>query len=60
MPEGLSPGEVGKELAEHRHLAEENEKEQAEGSATEVKGRERWLTITEAILLAVVAPKPPV
>jgi hypothetical protein len=25
MPEGLSPSEVGKELAEHRHKAEEKE-----------------------------------
>ena len=56
MPEGLSPSEVGKELAEHRRkAAEEEEKERGEGSATEVKGRERWLTITEATLLAVVA-----
>ncbi len=54
MPEGLSPSEVGKELAEHRHRAEEKEKERGEGS-TEAKGRERWLTIIEAILLAVVA-----
>jgi hypothetical protein len=56
MPEGLSPSEVGKEIAEHRHkAAEEEEKEQGEKSATEAKGRERWLTITEAVLLAVVA-----
>ena len=57
MPEGLSPSEVGKELAEHLHKAKEKEeeKEQGEGSAAEPKGRERWLTITEAILLAVVA-----
>lgn len=57
MPEGLSPGEVGKEIAEHRHHAEEEEKEQEQGgrSGTEPKGRERWLTITEAVLLAVVA-----
>jgi len=55
MPEGLSPSEVGKELAEHRHRVEEAEKEQGEGAAAEAKGRERWLTITEAILLAVVA-----
>jgi len=56
MPEGLSPSEVGKELAEHRRkAAEEEEKERGEGSATEVKGRERWLTIIEATLLAVVA-----
>jgi hypothetical protein len=58
MPEGLSPSEVGKEIAEHRHLAEEaeaEENEKDEGSAPEAKGRERWLTITEAVLLAVVA-----
>ncbi len=55
MPEGLSPGEVGKELAEHMHKAEEREKEQGESAAGEARGRERWLTITEAILLAVVA-----
>jgi hypothetical protein len=54
MPEGLSPSEVGKELAEHRHKAEK-EKEQSEGTSAEVKGRERWLTIIEATLLAVVA-----
>ena len=60
MPEGLSPSEVGKEIAEHRHKAEKQEaagreKERGEGPATEPKGRERWLTITEATLLAVVA-----
>jgi len=55
MPEGLSPSEVGKEIAEHRHKAEEEDKEQGEESATEAKGHERWLTITEAVLLAVVA-----
>ena len=55
MPEGLSPSEVGKEIAEHRHNAEEEEKEQREESGTEAKGQERWLTITEAVLLAVVA-----
>ena len=60
MPEGLSPSEVGKEIAEHRHKVEEKEKEkekekEREGAAAEVKGRERWLTITEAVLLAVVA-----
>jgi hypothetical protein len=59
MPEGLSPSEVGKEIAEHRHKVaeeeEEEEKEQGEESGTEAKGQERWLTITEALLLAVVA-----
>ena len=54
MPEGLSPSEVGKEIAEHRHQAGEQEKGRGAGAA-EVKGRERWLTITEALLLAVVA-----
>ena len=53
MPEGLSPSEVGKEIAEHRaRVAEEAEKE---GSATEAKGRDRLITIIEAVLLAVVA-----
>ena len=55
MPEGLSPSEVGKEISEHRERAEEAEKEKAEASAPEAKGRERWLTITEAVLLALVA-----
>ena len=54
MPEGLSPSEVGKEIAEHRHKAEGQEKKRREAAA-EVRGRERWLTITEATLLAVVA-----
>jgi hypothetical protein len=75
MPEGLSPSEVGKELAEHRHKAEE--KEQGEGTAAEVRGRERWLTITVraariglvsiggvilvfASISLILAPKPPV
>jgi hypothetical protein len=59
MPEGLSPSEVGKEISEHRHKAEEREQEQeknkGEKPSDEAKGQERWLTITEAILLAVVA-----
>jgi hypothetical protein len=52
MPEGLSPGEVGKEISEHRERAEEKQKE---GGSAEAKGRERWLTIVEALLLATVA-----
>jgi hypothetical protein len=55
MPEGLSPSEVGKEISEHRERVEKEEKQKSEASATEAKGQERWLTITEAILLAVVA-----
>ena len=51
MPEGLSPSEVGKEIAEHHKKAEEQE----EGSATEAKGRDRVITIIEALLLAIVA-----
>jgi hypothetical protein len=47
----LSPSEVGKEIAEHHKKAEE----QKEGSATEAKGRDRVITIIEAVLLAVVA-----
>ena len=54
MPEGLSPGEVGKEISEHRAHAEEEEQEE-KGSAAEAKGRDRVLTIIEAVLLAVVA-----
>ena len=51
MPEGLSPSEVGKEIAEHRKKAEEQE----QGPAAEAKGRDRVITIIEALLLAVVA-----
>jgi hypothetical protein len=53
MPEGLSPGEVGKEISQHRAEAEKEEKEG--GSAAEAKGRDRVITIIEAVLLAVVA-----
>jgi hypothetical protein len=53
VPEGLSPGEVGKEIAEHRErVAEEGEKKDG---AAEAKGRDRLITIIEAVLLAVVA-----
>jgi hypothetical protein len=57
MPEGLSPSEVGKEISEHRHQVEEKEKEREKdgSSGGEAKGRERWLTIVEALLLATVA-----
>ena len=55
MPEGLSPSEVGKEIAEHRKKASETEGEQGEGAAAEHHGRDRVITVIEAILLAVVA-----
>jgi hypothetical protein len=58
VPEGLSPSEVGKEIAEHRKKVAEKEKEEkqeGEGYAAESKTRDRLITIVEAILLAVVA-----
>ena len=42
---GLSPSEVGKEIAEHHHHHDPDE----------ATGRDRVITIVEAILLAVVA-----
>lgn len=47
MPEGLSPSEVGKEIGEH--------KKAGEGEDHEAGRRDRLLSITEAILLSVVA-----
>jgi hypothetical protein len=55
VPEGLSPSEVGKEIAEHHKKEAEKAEEQANGSATEAKGHDRLITIVEAVLLAVVA-----
>jgi len=53
MPEGLSASEVGKEIAEHRsHTLEGAAEHGGEGEDT---GATRWLTIFEALLLAVVA-----
>jgi hypothetical protein len=47
VPEGLSPGEVGKEIAEHRkHTA---------AADTEQDRHDRWLSIVEALLLSLVA-----
>lgn len=46
MPEGLSPAEVGKEIGEHgKHAAEAGEDDR----------RDRLLSITEALLLSLVA-----
>jgi len=45
VAEGLSASEVGKEISEHRHHTSE--------SAADT--RDRWITILEAVLLAVVA-----
>ena len=71
MPEGLSPSEVGKELAEHRHLAEEKEKEQGEGPAGisghfKVRAARIGLISLGGVILVfasvslILAPKPPV
>jgi hypothetical protein len=49
VPEGLSPSEVGKEIAEHR------EHTTAEPAAEEHGRRDRWVAIVEAVLLSVVA-----
>lgn len=48
MPEGLSPAEVGKEIAEHKERAEGEHSDQSEG-------HDRWLSILEAVLLSLVA-----
>ncbi len=48
MPEGLSGAEVGKEIAEHSRRA-------VEGSPDDQDGRARWISISEAIILSLVA-----
>jgi hypothetical protein len=54
MPEGLSPGEVSKEIAEHRERSAEAEAEAgAEGQAP--SKHDRRLSIAEALLLSLVA-----
>jgi hypothetical protein len=55
VPEGLSPSEVGKEIAEHHKEAAEKQEAGGGGSVGEAKGRDRLITIVEALLLAVVA-----
>ena len=47
MPEGLSPAEVGKEIAEHNKHTTEPDHER--------DGHDRWLSIVEAVLLSLVA-----
>ena len=51
MPEGLSPSEVGKEIAEHKERHDEHAGDGHRDHAV----RERWLTILEAVLLSLVA-----
>ena len=58
MPEGLTPGEVGKEIAEHHeHTSEEHaagEHPAGEHHAGHAR-RDRVITIIEAVLLSIVA-----
>lgn len=59
MPEGLSAAEVGKEIAEHREHAEHAEHaehgEHGEHPAHSHAGRDRLISIVEALLLSIVA-----
>ncbi len=48
MPEGLSAAEVGKEIAEHKRLADEADEKRKSAA-------ERWVSIVEAIVLSLVA-----
>lgn len=50
MPEGLSAGEVGKEIAEHREHAEHDGH-----GLTDHSRRHQWVSIVEAIVLSIVA-----
>ena len=50
MPEGLSAGEVSKEIAEHRkHAAEHGEGDEIS------RRRDLWISVVEALVLSVVA-----
>jgi hypothetical protein len=50
VPEGLSAAEVGKEISEHHAHAEH-----AEDGEEAHAGRDRWVSIVEAVLLSIVA-----
>jgi hypothetical protein len=52
MAEGLSAGEVSKEIAEHR---EHGERADRDVEATEHGRRHQWVSIAEAVLLSIVA-----
>jgi hypothetical protein len=54
MPEGLSPGEVGKEIREHAAHAGEQGKDREHGERT-LHRHDRLISIAEAVLLAIVA-----
>lgn len=48
MPEGLSPSEVGKEIAEHHRHHQHHDEEPPEW-------RDRWISVLEAVILSAVA-----
>lgn len=54
MPEGLSATEVGKEIAEHREHTE-HAAHAGHASTTDHAGRDRAISILEAVLLSIVA-----
>jgi hypothetical protein len=53
MPEGLSPAEVSKEIAEHRERAAHEA--EAEAKHEHPTRHDRWLSVSEALLLSLVA-----
>jgi hypothetical protein len=56
LPEGLSPAEVGKEIAEHsKHAAEAGHETVDAGEDDRHQRRDRWISITEAVILSMVA-----
>jgi hypothetical protein len=56
VPEGLSAAEVGKEIAEHREHAQHAQHAQPGGGEhAEHTGRDRLISIIEALILSVVA-----
>jgi hypothetical protein len=50
VPEGLTPSEVGKEIAEHHKRAREKHAEEDHAHR-----RDRWMSVIEAVLLSTVA-----
>jgi hypothetical protein len=55
MPEGLSPAEVSKEIAEHRERAAHEAESEAGAEADHPSRHDRRLSIAEALLLSLVA-----
>jgi hypothetical protein len=50
VPEGLTPGDVGKEIAEHHKHAREQHAEEDRAHK-----RDRWMSVIEAVILSTVA-----